>query len=601
MSDLRDFDDADSDKNTSRNESGMDSMDASESIEGGDDEDVVGDDEFTELEIEPGLVEGLGVISAAEGISVGREDKLTAYITADNRKGVRIGRYFTVPYPDDEDLFVRVAELRYTQQFVADDANEIHARRAMKSSDVDEADYKFLAELEPVAVVSGDQRRMPDRIPKPNARVEHVREKDTIKTGLDLPEEGVFIGHLAVGGEKVETKASPPTIDYCLRNDYSDADPLIFRHLLIAGGTGSGKSHTAKNILRQFTGVRYRVGDRRVEPSIVVFDPQNEYAQMHDDNPDITKEDTREWDMEGVEYGGYEDTTAFVPKVGGYSYSANHRAPQVEFSIPFSMTKNNPWLLAGAELSEHQYLALETLLGDYFEEDTDPTYQDFSEFVLDISREQYYVEETGQIHESTYNALKRKVADNHVFNRVFDSSAEPVTSDSMINRFIKPGSVSVVPTYHITSSRMEEVVVLALASLLVDNKLSTSGIETIKDTPIIMAMDEAHNFLAESETEQGRKIKSRFSDAAKQGRKEGLGLFLITQDPGDIADPVFKQINTKLVLNLGDEQAIKSVNIPKNLEDKVPYMTKGQMVVYSPDNSEPVELLGLEKCVVRHT
>jgi hypothetical protein len=29
-------------------------------------------------------------------------------------------------------------------------------------------------------------------------------------------------------------------------------------------------------------------------------------------------------------------------------------------------------------------------------------------------------------------------------------------------------------------------------------------------------------------------------------------------------------------------------------------MEKGQMVVYSPDNSEPVELIGLSECVTRH-
>jgi hypothetical protein len=63
---------------------------------------------------------------------------------------------------------------------------------------------------------------------------------------------------------------------------------------------------------------------------------------------------------------------------------------------------------------------------------------------------------------------------------------------------------------------------------------------------------------------------------------------------------VFKQINTTLGLTLGDEDAISAVNIPSNLESKVPYMEKGQMVVYSPDNSEPVELIGLSKCVTKH-
>ncbi|MFB6164882.1 MAG: AAA family ATPase, partial [Haloarculaceae archaeon] len=97
-----------------------------------------------------------------------------------------------------------------------------------------------------------------------------------------------------------------------------------------------------------------------------------------------------------------------------------------------------------------------------------------------------------------------------------------------------------------------------------------------------------------------RKVIGKFTEAAKQGRKERLGLFLITQDPQDIAEPVFKQINTTVVLNLGDEDAISAVNIPANLEAKVPYMEKGQMVVYSPDNSEPVELIGLPVCVTKH-
>jgi hypothetical protein len=42
------------------------------------------------------------------------------------------------------------------------------------------------------------------------------------------------------------------------------------------------------------------------------------------------------------------------------------------------------------------------------------------------------------------------------------------------------------------------------------------------------------------------------------------------------------------------------VNIPSTLESKVPYMEKGQMVVYAPDNSEPVELIGLPHCVTKH-
>jgi Predicted ATPase len=113
-------------------------------------------------------------------------------------------------------------------------------------------------------------------------------------------------------------------------------------------------------------------------------------------------------------------------------------------------------------------------------------------------------------------------------------------------------------------------------------------------------MDEAHNFLTDADSVQARKVIGKFTEAAKQGRKERLGLFLVTQDPQDVADPVFKQVNTTVVLNLGDEDAIQSVNIPSGLEGKVPYMEQGGMVVHSPDNSDSVELMGLSNCLVRH-
>lgn len=70
---------------------------------------------------------------------------------------------------------------------------------------------------------------------------------------------------------------------------------------------------------------------------------------MHDDNPDLDGEFARRLEREEVAYGGIDDTTAFIPKVGSASYAAgHHRAEQVEFTIPFAMVHENPWLVAGS-------------------------------------------------------------------------------------------------------------------------------------------------------------------------------------------------------------------------------------------------------------
>ncbi|WP_137284833.1 ATP-binding protein [Halorussus salinisoli] len=568
------------------------------------------DDRFDSMATDPaGSDRGIGTLSAAEGLRIGEDEDethLQAYVTADNREDVRVGKYLLVGYPDGEKLFCRVCALEYRQEYRVDDATEIHSKRAMRREDIEETDYKLMADLEPVAVLYEDggelKRRMTDRVPKPKSVVREADDKPEIKTGLKMPEDGVFLGHLSVGGEKVRTAAEPPTIDYRLKDDYEDGDPLVFRHTLVAGGTGSGKTHGAKNVLRQFLSEerRYEMedgADRRA--AVVQFDPQDEYAQMHDDNPDVTREDERRWESEGVAHGGHDDTVAFVPKVGDGRYAADHhRAEQVEFTIPFSMVKRRPWLVAGASLNDNQYNALRLLLDRFFEQYGDAgTYEEFVNYVDDPAlREE--LDESGRVHEATYDAVKRR-AISSAFYSVFDQDARPITDQ--IRSFVKPGQLSVVPTYHLNDSRATEVVVLALASLLVDEKLSNDPThDRIKETPLVVGMDEAHNFLTDADSVQARKVIGKFTEAAKQGRKERLGLFLITQDPQDIAEPVFKQINTTVVLNLGDEDAIKSVNIPAKLEGKVPYMEKGQMVVYSPDNSEPVEIIGLSKCVTKH-
>ncbi len=569
-----------------------------------------GDDteQFEAVSVTPaGTDRGIGTLSASEGLIVSEEaddTRLRAYVTVANRSQVRIGSYLIAAYPDGEQLFCRITALEYAQEFRTDDATEIHARRAMRRDGVEESDYKFIATLEPLAVLyeeAGElKRRMTDRVPKPETVVREAADADEIKTGLKIPAEGVFLGHLSVGGETVRTAAEPPTIDYRLKDDYESGDPLVFRHTLVAGGTGSGKTHGAKNVIRQFLDDdrRYPIeGGRSVPPAVVQFDPQDEYAQMHDDNPEIDAEYRRRLEREGIAHGGVDDTKAFVPVVGEATYAADHhRAEQVAFTIPFSMVSENPWLIAGSQLNDNQYGALLYLLNRFFDQYGDSgTYRQFTAFLDDPALKEE-LDESGRVHEATFDAVRRRALG---FGEVFDQDARPITE--LVPQFVRPGGLTTVPTYHINDSRAATTIVLAVASLVVDEKLSNAPThDRIKETPIVLGMDEAHNFLSGADSVQASKVIGKFAEAAKQGRKERLGLFLITQDPQDIADPIFKQVNTTIVLNLGDENAINAVNIPSNLEGKVPYMEKGQMVIYSPDNSEPVELRGLSRCLTNH-
>jgi DNA helicase HerA-like ATPase len=180
----------------------------------------------------------------------------------------------------------------------------------------------------------------------------------------------------------------------------------------------------------------------------------------------------------------------------------------------------------------------------------------------------------------------------------FDQGTANITD--ILDQIFVPGQISVFPTEYISSSRSRDLIILALMSLIVDNKLKNTGNKLIKNTPLILGLDEAHRYLSSAKSTQARAIVGKFTEAARQGRKESLGLMLITQDPQDIAGSIMKQINTKIILNLNNESAISSLQIPKKHEKRIPFLKRGQMIVHSPDNSDTVELIGLDNCTVNH-
>lgn len=532
---------------------------------------------------------------------------ITGYINTERRKDVRLGTYVIVPYVE-EDLFARIWKMQYKQEFVVDDATEIHSRRMLRSNTTDEVDYKFLAYLDPICILyprgKGLARRMSDRIPRPNTPILPVKDKTKIQTGLNIPGEGLFLGHLSVGGEVVKTHAVPPTVPYYLRNDYSMGDPLVFRHMLVCGSTGTGKTFLTKNILRQFMAEENRYNVRgtsaRKNPCLVVLDPQDEYSQMLEDNPELTADDAFSFRSEKIDFGGCVNTRTFVAKVDGQSYNGRSRAQQMEFTIPFEMVRNNSWLMAPVGMTDLQYQGVELLLDDFFKKPGDHTYDRFLEHISDDLTRDNYVQ-SGKVHEASYDGIVRRVRDRSL-SRVFDQPARPI--DQMLEEIIRPQQVSVFPTEYISNSRIRDLITLTLMTIIVDNKLSTKlntpGENAVKETPIILALDEAHRYLASTSGEHSRRIVSKFAEAARQGRKEALGLCLITQDPQDIDDTVFKQVNTRIILNLTNDAAIGALKVKKEYEKRIPYLKKGQMIVHSPDNSDMVEIMGLQSCVVKH-
>lgn len=569
----------------------------------------------------------VGHVLASEEIRVTRSEyNVNAFVTTDRRDDVRVGDYVEIPYlAGDDQLFSVIDGLRYEPYTELDDKSDTH-NLISKHRELDESEFVLVAELDPIAIlrqqeaVNGLDRGIVNRIPKPNTPVNLSRDDAHLRTGLNIPHEGIFAGHLSVGGDVMKIDDDP--FPYYIQNPGIDLDtgevesgePAIFRHALVAGSTGTGKTHFTKNLLRQFvTDKRYPVdtgpdGEReRNRLNVVIFDPENEYWQMREDNPKLTNEQRRRLRQQETEYDGVDDLEVFVPEVD------NTRAPSTgesqSLTVPFSVVKNEPRLLMPFDqMSDVTRGAITSCIDAYFncfDEDNDdwparpvdePRYEDFIEFLGDHDDSNSTLRSRHNIEDGTWNAVWRRIKKKEYFH-VFDSGINPFPDIS--DQLFREGQVTVIPTSHLRGEK-EYLVVLSILSYIIENKINDFDVdEAIKRTPMLVAVDEAHNYFSSPDNIREAYIVGRAREAVKQGRKDKLGLMMITQNPEDIDGDILKQTNTNVFLHLREEVVEDVASVPRSYKRDIPKFGKGQAVVKAPD-VEAVEVVGLPYCLTRH-
>lgn len=554
----------------------------------------------------------IGHVLASEEIMVGRDEyNVNAFITTSKRNEVRVGDYVQIPYPNSNDeLFAVTDKLRYEPYTDLDDKSDTH-NHISRHQNLDESEFVLMATLDPIAILSPMQdgslnRGIVNRIPKPNTPVSLSREDEYLRTGLSIPDDGPFCGYLSVGGEemiidgeKFPYYLSNPGIDP-ETGDVESGEPAIFRHLLVAGSTGKGKTHFTKNLLRQFVdGKRYPIEHYETGEqlhgrlNIVILDPENEYWEMGED-PDLDEETKRKLRRQKIKVGGVDDLEVFVPSIGNVPNPGT--GTQQPFGIPFELVRSRPQLLMPYQPRETIRSALEKALDSYFnhadQEGETPTYRDFRTYVQTHDE----LQEDSEIASQTWSAMVRRIKDP-AFENVFDHGMSPLTD--LANDMFREGQLTVIPTSHLRGAK-EHLTVLSILSYIIENKIDDHHVvDHIKNTPMLVAVDEAHKYFSSPDSLRERYIVRRAREAVKQGRKDKLGLMMITQNPEDIDDDILKQINTNIFLGLREEVVEKVPSIPRGFKRDIPKFGKGQAVVKAPD-VEAVEVIGLPECVTQH-
>lgn len=137
-----------------------------------------------------------------------------------------------------------------------------------------------------------------------------------------------------------------------------------------------------------------------------------------------------------------------------------------------------------------------------------------------------------------------------------------------------------------------EVIANAIGRVL----LQRARAEAFRSSPLIVILDEAHNFLGKTlGNEDDLQNLDAFELIAKEGRKYGLNICLATQRPRDITEGVLSQMGTLLIHRLTNDRDREVVEracgeIDRSAASFLPNLKQGEVAMVGVDFPIPVTI-----------
>jgi DNA helicase HerA-like ATPase len=116
-----------------------------------------------------------------------------------------------------------------------------------------------------------------------------------------------------------------------------------------------------------------------------------------------------------------------------------------------------------------------------------------------------------------------------------------------------------------------------------------------KTRPILLVCEEAHRYVPNEANADGSSVGMILSRIAKEGRKYGISLGLITQRPSDLAEGVLSQCGTIISMRLNNErdQAFVKAAMPEGARgflDSIPALRNRECIICGEGVAIPIRV-----------
>jgi DNA helicase HerA-like ATPase len=403
-----------------------------------------------------------------------------------------------------------------------------------------------------------------------------------------------------------------------------DGNRFFSKHIAIVGSTGSGKSCTVARILQDAVGVsdcKNTHKDGQKNAHIVIFDVHDEYSAAFtlDANQIFT---LNRLDIDSMRLPYWLMNSEELESLFIESNEANshNQVSQFKQAVILNKEKHNPTVtnvtydmpIYFSMKEVHNYIENlnREVIGRLAGEDR-PKLADNT--LVDDRKNCYFTQVLSFIGQSTAAATKATNGPfNGEFNR-FSSRLETKLSDrrlrflldtrrpdgtphatadfeDLLKQFIGYLDKANVTIADLSGIPFEvlSITVSLVSRLIFDFSFHYSklrhGLGKFNDIPIMLVCEEAHNYVPRNDAIAYRASRKSLERVAKEGRKYGLSLMVISQRPSEVSETIFAQCNNFLSLRLtndADQNYIKKL-FPDNssaITEILPNLAPGECVI----------------------
>jgi DNA helicase HerA-like ATPase len=343
---------------------------------------------------------------------------------------------------------------------------------------------------------------------------------------------------------------------------YVSINELISRHAAVLAMTGAGKSYTIGVLVEELLAKN---------ASVIVFDPHGEF---------------KDFELPGAE-----------TKVFGVDGEHNIR-------VEVSSLSTSDYVNLIPDLTATQRDLLDEVLSLAYR-----FYDRYNlENILNIVSLVYDVKNTGSstnpaaelfphelIHSitkkvslSTAGALMRRI-------RRLERMGVFTVDGTPLSELVAPKQLSVVNLSE-ADERVSETIVAAILRNIFDARkryVKDEGEGARLDTPTFIIIEEAHNFAPRSMDELAVLSRSIIRKIAREGRKFGVGLCVVSQRPNKLDSDVLSQCNTQIIMkimNPSDQEYIRQSveTVTEDIVKDLPALSRGEAIIVGSAINLPV-------------